>query len=83
MFRLTTHNRLRVSNRLAFFAAMMLVISALLGMDNLQQTGLNVSSQVAGIQSDRTDQAVTKSSGTGTAQGNTGFKMSLFLFRGN
>ena len=83
MLRLTTHNRLRVSNRLAFFAAVMLVISALLGMNNLQQTGLNVSGQVAGIQSDRMDQAITKSSGTGTAQRNTGFKMSLFLFRGN
>ena len=83
MFRLTTHNRLRVSNRLAFFAAVMLVISALVGMDNLQQNGPNLSSEVAGIQSDRMDQAAIKSSGTGTTQGNTGFKMSLFLFRGN
>jgi len=31
MFRLTTHNKSRIPNRLAFFAAVMLVISALAG----------------------------------------------------
>jgi hypothetical protein len=83
MLRLTTHNRLRISNRLAFFAAVMLVISALAGAGSLQQTGLNGAAQIAGIQSGRTDQAVTKSTDASAAQGNTGFKMSLFLFRGN
>jgi hypothetical protein len=83
MFRLTTHNRLRISNRLAFFAAVMLVISALAGIGNVQQTGLKASGQIAGIQSGQMDQAVNKSTGTGVAQENAGFKMSLFLFRGN
>ena len=83
MLRLTTHNRLRISNRLAFFAAVMLVISALAGAGHVQQTGLNTSGQIAEIQSGRMDQAVSKSTGAGAAQGNTGFKMSMFLFRGN
>jgi hypothetical protein len=83
MLRLTTHNRLRISNRLAFFAAVILVISALAGVGSSQQAGLSAAGQIAGIQSGRTDQAVTNSSGAGTAQENTGFKMSLFLFRGN
>jgi len=74
---------MKISNRLALFAAIVLVISSLAGIGNVQRTGLDASGQIAGIQSGGMDQAVTKSSSAGAVQENTGFKMSLFLFRGN
>ena len=83
MFRLTTRNRSRISNRLAFFAAVMLVISALAGMSNSQYTSQDASEQITGIASSQIGQTAGKSPGASTAQGSKGFKMSLFLFRGN
>jgi predicted ArsR family transcriptional regulator len=83
MFRLTTHNRSRVPNRLAFFAAVMLVISALAGTSDTQQSNQDASRQIAGIASGQIDQAAGKSPGANTVQGSRGFKMSLFLFRGH
>jgi hypothetical protein len=74
---------MKIPNRLALFAAIVLVISALAGIGNVQQTGLTVPDQIAAMQSERKDQAANKSTGAGATQGNNGFKMSLFLFRGN
>ena len=74
---------MRVSNRLAFFAALTLVISALAGMSNSQLTGQGAEGSMAAHAANRISQAAATSPGTGTVQGNKGFKMSLFLIRGN
>lgn len=83
MIRLTTRKKMRVSNRLAFFAALTLVISALAGMSNSQLTGQGAEGSMAAHAANRISQAAATSPGTGTVQGNKGFKMSLFLIRGN
>jgi hypothetical protein len=83
MFRLTTHNRSGIPNRLAFFAAVMLVISALAGTSDSQQSSQDTSRQIAGITSGQIDQDAGKSPGANATHGSKGFKMSLFLFRGH
>jgi hypothetical protein len=74
---------MRISNRLAVFAAITLVISALAGMGNLPQSSQDATGQLAEIQSGLMDQAATSSSGSGAAQGSKGFISTLFLFRNN
>jgi len=74
---------MRVSNRLAFFAALTLVISALAGISNSQMTGQDTEGRMAANAASRMNQATATSPGTSSAQGNKGFKMSLFLIRGN
>ena len=81
--RLTTHSRLRISNRLAFFAALMLAISALAGIGESVPGGQDMPKQIAGIASGGLDQNAGKSPGGNTLRQNKGFKMSLYLFRGN
>jgi len=83
MFRLTTHNRSRISNRLAFFAALILVITAVAGTYDPGQTNLDAPGQLATNTSRQMDQTAAESPVANTAQGSKGFKMSLFLFRGN
>jgi hypothetical protein len=83
MMRLTTHGRLRISNRLAFFAALMLAISALAGIGESVPGGQDMSTQIAGVASGSMDQNTSNSSGGNTLRKNKGFKMSLYLFRGN
>lgn len=83
MFRVTRYKRLSISNRLAFVAAIMLVISALAGMGNLPPSGQNAASQIAERQASLMDHAVSGSSGSASGQTDSGFKMSLFLFRNN
>jgi hypothetical protein len=83
MMRLTTHSRLRISNRLAIFAALMLAISTLAGIGESVPGGQGMSTQIAGITSGGVDQNAGKSPGGTTPRKNKGFKMSLYLFRGN
>ena len=83
MIRLTTRKKMRVSNRLAFFAALTLAISALAGMSNSQLTVQDADGGMAANAASRMSQTTATSSGTNTVQGNKGFKMSLFLIRGN
>ena len=83
MIHLTTHNRVRISNRLAFFAALMLVISALAGMNKTHLSGQSTHGWAADNSSSRMNNATSSSTATNSVQGNKGFKMSLFLIRGN
>lgn len=83
MIRLTTRKKMRVSNRLAFFAALTLVISALAGMNNSQLTAQDADDRMAAHAASRMNHTTATSPGTNTVQGNKGFKMSLFLIRGS
>jgi hypothetical protein len=83
MIRLTAHKKMRISNRLAFFAALMLVISALAGMNKPHLSGQDEHGWAADNSSPRTYQATTSSTATNSEQGNKGFIMSLFLIRGS
>ena len=78
MLRLTTHQKSRISNRLAIFAAVLLLVTSLAGM------GGSIMPESAAMASlAAADQAVPALSSTnGTkARKNRGFKISLFLFR--
>jgi len=83
MMRLTTHSRTRISNRLAFFAALMLAISALAEIGESVPDGQDRSTQIAGIAPGGMDQTAGEAPGGNTIRKNKGFKMSLYLFRGN
>lgn len=74
---------MRISNRLAFFAALMLVISALAGLNKSSLSGQDAHSWAADNSSSLMDQTTSSSTATNSVQGNKGFKMSLFLIRGN
>jgi len=75
--------KIRISNRLAIFAAALLVVTSLADFGNSavfrgQQTGIDTTNMVAEEAS-----SVMNSGGTAQVKKNSGFKMSLFLFRNN
>jgi len=81
MLRLTTRNRSIISNRLAIFAALMLVISALANTDDSIQFKQGGSGQFAGIASNSIEHSAAQPPGGKSLRKSKGFKMSLFLFR--
>lgn len=74
---------MKIPNRLAFFAALMLVISSLAGLNKSHSSGQDAHGWAADNLSSLMDQTASSSTATNSAQGNKGFKMSLFLIRGN
>jgi len=87
MLRLTTQNRSKISNRLAGFAALMLVISALANTNNDMESDSFNSAQLAAVSTIEMEQpdniqAITQTSTVRSPNKKSkGFKMSLFLFR--
>jgi hypothetical protein len=81
MLPLTRTRKFRISNRLAIFAALLLVVTSLAGMggsDRLadRESALHASSMIVDDAP-----ALLHSGNASKAKANKGFKMSLFLFR--
>ncbi len=81
MLPLTRTRKNRISNRLAIFAALLLVVTSMAGIDDSarpadNEPGLESVSMVAGE-----TPALLDSGNSSKVKVNKGFKMSLFLFR--
>ena len=79
MLRITTHHKPRISNRLAGFSALLLLVATLAGTGNpasTVETGFITNAAVA----DNAPLTLSTRSGSSVKK-NKGFKMSLFLFR--
>lgn len=81
MLSLYRHRKIRISNRLAIFAAMLLAVTSLAGIGGStrpadQESVLHSPSMVAGD-----TPAMLHSGNASKLKANKGFKMSLFLFR--
>ena len=81
MLSLYRHRKIRISNRLAIFAAMLLAVTSLAGTGGAarpanQESILHTASMAAGD-----EPAVLYSGNASKVKANKGFKMSLFLFR--
>lgn len=81
MLRFKRISRNRISNRLALFAGLMLLVSALAGMEQVTPNQSNNSSELAGNHSTQTEQNVVNNQARKQANRKKGFKVSLFLFR--
>jgi hypothetical protein len=75
MLRINTHHKSRISNRLAIFAAVLLLVSSLAGMGN--PIGPESGAMKALAAADSAIPALSSKSST------KAFKISLFLFRNN
>ena len=83
MLKLKLHHTPRISNSLALFAAMVLLVSALAGFSGSGLTSKVSADQTAGIETIAT-QTVTSDTRDGNSNTeNKSFKVSLFLFRTN
>jgi len=71
----------RISNGLAVFAALMLLVSALARSSASPVTAKDSIAQMAGIETTPTQTFVSETSGGNTHKKNKSFKVSLFLFR--
>jgi len=81
MLRLTRTHKSRVSNRLAIIAALMLVTSAVVSIDNSLHSGTKAHSLAAG-QDRPTHEPVSAQTGANASlKRHKSFKMSLFLLR--
>ena len=82
MLRLTTHHKSRISNRLAGFSALLLLVASLAGAGNPASTAEH-GVMTKGAVAEAVDNAplTLSSRGGSTVKKNKGFKMSLFLFR--
>jgi len=83
MLKLTTHHTPRISNRLAVFAALMLLVSALMGLSGSGLTAKDSVDQTAGIDTAPTQTFASEIPGGNSHRKNKSFKVSLFLFRSN
>jgi len=83
MLRLTTNHKSRISNRLAIFAAVLLLVTSLAGVGSSVISTGDSDAQFASLAI--ADKAVSSFHATGNtkARKNRGFKVSLFLFRNN
>jgi hypothetical protein len=81
MLKLNRTNKPRVSNRLAIFAAVLLMSSIVAGLDR-SMPHENSSDSLAAIPSLFSGETVTKQASTGSqVKQKKGFKVSLFLLR--
>jgi hypothetical protein len=83
MLPFTGIRKIHISNRLAIFAAVLLVVTSLADFGNSgafrdEQTVVDKTTMVAEETS-----SLMNSGGTAQVKKNSGFKMSLFLFRNN
>ena len=83
MLKLTTHHTPRISNRLAVFAALMLLVSALAGFSGSGLTSKDSADQTAAIETAPTQTFASETPVGTSLQKNKSFKVSLFLFRSN
>jgi len=81
MLRFKSHHTPRISNSLAVFAALMLLVSALAGVSGSVVTTKELAVQTAGIESAPTQTFASETPGGNTHKKNKSFKVSLFLFR--
>jgi len=81
MLRLTRHPQSRISNRLAIFAALLLLVTSLSGIGN-SVVSSGEGEALAATNSAAESAPVSLRSGSSTkARKNRNFKISLFLFR--
>ena len=83
MLRSTTQNRTRIPSRLAFFAALTLVVSTLAGMDESVLGSQEGTPQLSELDMNPYDQSSVQKPAGKTLNKSKAFKMSLFLFRLN
>ena len=81
MFRFKSNYTPRISNGLAVFAALMLLVSALAGSSASLVTAKDSAAQTAGIEMTPMQTFVSEAPGGNTYKKNKSFKVSLFLFR--
>jgi hypothetical protein len=81
MLRFKSNHTPRISNSLAVFAALMLLVSALAGVSGSVATTKELAVQTAGIESAPTQTFASEAPGGNTHKKNKSFKVSLFLFR--
>jgi len=76
MLPITRSHKIRISNRLAVIAALLLVVTSLAGIE-----GSTISNDQGSALHAANPPAEMTAPGNTTARKNKGFKMSLFLFR--
>jgi len=81
MLRFKSHHTPRISNGLAVVAALMLLVSAMVGFSGSVVTTKEMAVQTAGIESAPTQAFASEAPGGNTHKKNKSFKVSLFLFR--
>jgi hypothetical protein len=81
MLNLRSHHKPRISNRLAFFAALILVVSSLASVSDSVISTSDQAVKTAAAESSGMDAFSSQASGGNTRQKNKSFKVSLFLFR--
>lgn len=80
MLRFKSHHTARISNSLALFATLLLLISALVGSSNSVVTTMDSADQTAGIESTPTQTFASETPDGNAGKKNESFKASLFLF---
>jgi hypothetical protein len=81
MLRIKSQNSPRISNGLAVLAAVMLMVSALAGINNSALTSMESANRSAKSESAPIQTVVKTAPGGNTHKKNKNFKVSLFLFR--
>jgi len=81
MFKFKSHHKPRISNRLAFFAALILVVSSLANVSDSVVSTKDQALKTATDKSSSIDAFSSQAAGGTTQQKNKSFKVSLFLFR--
>ncbi len=83
MLPLTRNRKIRVSNRLAIIAAIMLLTSTLAGLGSSINSEGGQDSLMASQSFGKSEPVVAQAKNSNTAKKQKGFKVSLFLFRRN
>jgi hypothetical protein len=83
MLRIKSQNSPRISNSMAVLAAVMLMVSALAGINNSALTSNESASRSAKSESTPVQNYAKEAPGGNTHKMNKNFKVSLFLFRIN
>jgi len=81
MLKLRSHHKPRISNRLALFAALILVVSSLASVSDSVVSTRDQTIKTAADESSGMDAFSSQASGGTIHQKNKSFKVSLFLFR--
>jgi hypothetical protein len=81
MLRLTKHRNSRISDRLAIFAALLLVVTSLAGIGNSVISSGEGEAQFASMSFADDAPVSLQSRNSATVKKNNNFKVSLFLFR--
>lgn len=82
MLALNRNRKFRISNRMAAFAAILLVVTSLAGVGGSATLSTdNSAMRMAMAEAEEDTATMMRAAGASKANGNKGFKMSLFLFR--